>query len=162
MSSKENNLTKVTEIGNDDSVRVLAGGASRNITKTNFVTTITQLLIDAGFLTASTLPATISNSRKIETFTTAHAIVVTDDVILMDATAASLGVTLPAAASFYNATDTKGQRVTVKKIDASNVNTVTITSIVPELIDGADSLVLETNGKPFVDILSDGVNWWLI
>ena len=51
---------------------------------------------------------------------------------------------------------------TVKKIDASNVNTVTITSIVPELIDGADSLVLETDGRPSVDIISDGVNWWLI
>lgn len=162
MSSKENNLTKVTAIGNDDSVRVVAGGASRNITKTNFVTTITQLLIDAGFLTASTLPATISNSRNIKTLSTSHSVIITDDLVFMDATAASLGVTLPAAASFYNAVDDKGQRVTIKKIDSSNINTVTITSIVPELIDGASDLVLETDGRPSVDIISDGVNWWLI
>lgn len=159
MSEKENNLTKVTTFGATDLIRLVVGGASRSITQSNFVTAITQPLIDAGFLTSTSESLT----RKIETITGAnHSVVATDDVVLIDTAGADRVVSLPAVGTFYNATTEKGQRVTIKKIDASNTDTVTITPIVPTLIDGDATVTLETDSRPFVTVISDGSNWWLI
>lgn len=155
----ENNLTKVTTFGTTDLIRLVVGGASRNITKSNFVAAITQLLIDAGFLNS----ASESLTRKIETITGAnHSVIDTDDVIFMDTAGADRVVSLPAVGTFWDAATSKGQRVTVKKIDASNTETVTITPIIPSLIDGEATATLETDSRPFVTIISDGANWWLI
>jgi len=160
--SDENNLTKVTSMEDNDLIRVVVGQASRNITKKNFASTIKGNLEDEGFITSDNLPASVASTRKIEVLNGGHTVTTDDDLLLMDASGGSLGVSLPVASSFYDSDNEKGQRVTVKKIDSSNTNTVTITSVVPELIDGQDSVVLESDGRPFVNIISDGTNWWLI
>ncbi|MCK5616514.1 hypothetical protein KAR91_82390 [Candidatus Pacearchaeota archaeon] len=160
--AKEADYSRVTSIGNNDTIRVIKGGASRNITKDNFVADINQLLIDAGFLTDSNLPPSVSSTRFIQTFGVSHSLLLTDDLILMDATGSSLVVDLPFAASAYDAAEYKGQRFTIKKIDSSNVNTVTINPAGADLIDGETSVILETDSRPFVTIISDGGNWWLI
>jgi len=157
--AKESNLTKVLTLGNTDEIRVIVGGASRSIIKTNFITTITQLLIDAGFLNSA---SSSINNRFIQTFAADRTAVTTDDVLLMDATAASRTVFLPLAASFYNSTDNKSNSLTIKKIDASAGNTVTIDPNGSELIDGVATAVLSTAARPFVTVVTDGVQWWSI
>lgn len=160
--AKENDFPKVTTISDNDLVRVIKDASSRTMTKKNFVTDINQLLIDDGFLTSSTLPPTIASTRKIETFVVSHTLVLTDDVILMDATGGNLIVDLPLASSAFDATDDKGQRFTIKKIDASNVNIITIDPALGDLIDGNTTITLETDARPFVTIISDGTNWFFI
>lgn len=160
--AKENDFPAVTTIADNDFVRVLKDTSSRKMTKKNFVADIEQLLLDLGFLTDSTLPPTIASTRKIETFIVSHSLVLTDDVILMDATGENLVVDLPLASSAFDATDDKGQRFTIKKIDASNTFTVTIDPALGDLIDGNTAITLETDARPFVTIISDGTNWSLI
>jgi len=160
--AKEDNFTKVTTLGNNDLLRVIKDAASRTMTKANFVTDITELLIDAGFITSGTLPPTIASTRKIVTFVVNHSLVLTDDVILMDATGGDLVVDLPLASSAFDIPTDKGQRFTIKKIDTSVVNTVTIDPALGDLIDGQVNTILQTAARPFVTIISDGSNWFLI
>lgn len=79
------------------------------------------------------------NTNQISVKTTTYVIVQTDDVILADPTAGSFSVTLPAAAS-----TSKGKRFTVKNI-ATNGNQVTLTGNAAELIDTANTLILNSN-----------------
>lgn len=160
--AKENDFTSVTTIATNDFIRVLKDTSSRKMTKGNFVTDITQLLIDAGFLTSGTLPPTIASTRKIETFAVNHTLVLTDDVILMDATGGNRVVDLPLAADAFDVATDKGQRFTIKKIDVSVVNTVTIDPAGTDLIDGQVNIILQTAARPFVTIISDGSNWFFI
>lgn len=157
MANKESNFTKVTTLGNLDLIRVIFEGMSANITKSNFVKAIEQNLIDLGFS-----QTTADQSRKVETFAASHSLVSTDNVILMDATAADRVVDLPTAASVYDSATDKSQRFTIKKIDASNTFKVTVTPVGDELIDGEADVELLTDSRPFITIISDGSNWWLI
>jgi len=160
MANKESDFTKVTTLGNNDLIRCIKDGSSRNITKSNFVTDINDLLVALGFLKTST--STISNTRKVVTSGVNHTLVLTDDVVLMDATAANLDVDLMFAADAYTVASTEGQRFTIKKIDASAANTVTIKPAGADLIDGQTSITLSTALRPFVTIVTDGADWWLI
>lgn len=86
--------------------------------------------------------------------TAAYTVAVGDDVVLVDATAAAVTVTLPTAASF------KDISVTVKKTDAS-ANAVTIDGNGSELIDGAATKALATQYKSYT-VISDGAGWQII
>jgi len=91
---------------------------------------------------------------NIRTIVASDAILLTDDVILADATAGALTVTLP------DPTLTNGRVFTVKKIDAT-VNTVTIAPFAAETIDGMAS-VSTSSPNESIDFLSDGTDWWVI
>ena len=160
--ARESNFTKVTTIGDNDLVRVIKDTSSRNMTKKNFVTDIQQLLIDLGFLTASTLPPSVSQTRFIQTFGVNHTLLLTDDALLMDATGSSITVNLPFAATAFDVLTNKGQRFTIKKIDTSAVNDVIIDPAGADLIDGNTLVTLNGSLRPSIDIVSDGANWFLI
>lgn len=87
------------------------------------------------------------NVRTITASGTANA---TDYLILVDATAGAVVVTLPALSA--------GRAISVKKIDAS-ANAVSIASAA--LIDGAASQPI-TPQYACLDVMCDGTTWWIV
>lgn len=85
--------------------------------------------------------------RKITASATANA---TDYLILVDASAGAVVVTLPAVAS--------GRTIAVKKIDAT-ANAVSIASAAN--IDGAASQPVTPQYASFV-VMCDGATWWIV
>lgn len=93
-------------------------------------------------------------SFSTRTITTDTTLTSSDYLVLVDATAGNVIVTLPAS-------DTKeGYQIIVKKIDVS-VNTVTIEPDGSETIDGAANKVLTTQFE-VVRTASDGATWWVV
>ena len=86
--------------------------------------------------------------------TAAYTAVVSDGVILCDASAGAFTVTLPAVAGnadlYY----------TIKKIDSS-ANAVTVDGAGAETIDGGTTAVL-ANQYHSITIVCDGVEWWVL
>jgi hypothetical protein len=91
------------------------------------------------------------NTRKITASTT---LVLSDSIVLVDATAGAVTVTLPPA---LNAED---KRYTIKKIDASG-NAVTIDGNGAETIDGSATKSLATQYKAY-EIVSQNGAWWIV
>jgi len=83
---------------------------------------------------------------------TANYIASDRDCVLADASTAALTITLPSP--------TANAEVIVKKIDAT-ANTVTISPAATETIDGATSLVLDTQYEAY-HLISDGTNWFIV
>lgn len=156
---KETNFPKVITIGDNDLVRVIKDTSSRNMTKKNFVTDIGDLLIADGFLTEDTLPPSVALTRFVQTFGVNHTAVLTDDVLLMDATGSTLTVPLPFAADAFDVATEKGSRFTIAKIDSSATNDVIIDPAGADLIGGNTLVTLSGTLKPSIDIVSDGSNW---
>jgi hypothetical protein len=77
----------------------------------------------------------------------------TDDVVLVDAAAAAVTVTLPAASA--------GRAITVKRIDSVIANAVTVATPGAETIDGAASATLPAQ-YDVVRLVSDATNWFLL
>jgi hypothetical protein len=75
-------------------------------------------------------------------------------LVLADATAAALTLTLPAASG------NTGLVLEVKKIDVT-ANTVTVQSAFSEDIDGGGSAVISTS-MTALSFASDGSSWWII
>jgi len=73
-------------------------------------------------------------------------------VLLVDATAGNITITLPASAAA-----TSGYEVTIKKIDSST-NTVTIDGDASETIDGSSTYVLR-NQYDVAVLIADATNW---
>lgn len=157
--AKEDNFPKVTTIGDNDLIRVIKDTSSRNMTKKNFVTDINQLLLDDGFLTEETLPPSVTLTRFVQTFGINHTAVLTDDVLLMDATGSTLTVVLPFAADAFDVETQKGNRLTISKIDSSDTNDVLIDPVGADLIGGNTLIRLKGKLKPSIEIVSDGANW---
>lgn len=81
------------------------------------------------------------------TLTTSH------NIVLVDATAGAVTLTLPAVATYV------GPGYTIKKIDAS-ANAVTIDGSGAETIDDTTTRIL-TMQYNAVEVMSDGTEWWL-
>ena len=86
---------------------------------------------------------------------TANYIATVDNlVILVDATAGNVNITIPTARN------NNGKLFVVKKID-STANTVTITPYGTQLIDGSSTVVISVQYTA-VMIVSDNFNWWIL
>ena len=88
------------------------------------------------------------------TKTAAYTVVLTDGLILADATSAAFTVTLPTAASAV------GKRFDIKKIDAG-LNIVTVQANGAELIDGVNTQTTAVQYQSF-SVVSDGTQWWIV
>lgn len=84
----------------------------------------------------------------------ATVVILSDYVLLGDATAGPVTVTLPSAASL------EGRTLIIKKID-STLDTVTIAANGGETIDGEATQVIYTQYTSKT-IVSDGTEWWII
>lgn len=87
---------------------------------------------------------------KTEDFTVGTA----TDVVLADASAGPIVITLPAAAI------AAGKLFWIKKIDSS-ANLVTVATTGSETLDGYFALALCDEGNA-VQLVSDACNWWII
>lgn len=83
-----------------------------------------------------------------------YAALLTDDVILVDASTGDVIVTLPAAA------DQIGKQYRIKKVDSS-ANTVTIDGDGAETIDDGAIAVLTTQYEA-ATLVSDATEWWVL
>lgn len=91
---------------------------------------------------------------SIRTITASASVADSDVVLLVDATAGAVTVTLPAAAS------SSGRVLYVKKTDASG-NAVTLDGNASETIDGATTLAIATQYQSYT-VICDGTGWWII
>jgi len=123
--------------------RMVADGVNGQIAKTdNHETRLAAL---------ETVGAAYGNVRAI----TASGSVAADDyLIVADATAGAVVVSLPAAAT------NDGRLVIVKKTDIS-VNTVTLDGNSAETIDGAATQVLALQYDS-ITVACDGAGWWIV
>jgi hypothetical protein len=78
-----------------------------------------------------------------------------DSIVLVDATAGNVNITLPTAAGIT------GREYTVKRIDSIVLNSVSVTPNGAETIDGATPYSLAAQWK-YVRIASDGTNWMVV
>lgn len=94
-------------------------------------------------------------SAAVRTVTGVATVVILSDYILLgDASSADVTITLPSAASL------EGRTLIIKKID-STLNTVTIAADAGETIDGAATQVIYTQYTSRT-IVSDGTEWWIV
>ena len=104
-----------------------------------------------GSIKPSSIPASAS---PLGTKTSNYAMTTADGVILVDATAGPVIITLPAAAG------NDGFRATIKKIDTT-AHIVTIAPAGSETIDGNANLTISA---PYtsIELISDGANWFVL
>jgi hypothetical protein len=94
-----------------------------------------------------------SGTITVLTKTLDYIAVATDSVILVDATAGAVAITLPTAA-------VSGTTIRVKKIDSS-ANAVTVTRAGADTIDGATTQVISSQYTA-IDVIANGGTAWSI
>lgn len=92
-------------------------------------------------------------SQPVSTVTANYTALLTDGVILADATAGNITITLPSALN-------TALRYTVKKTDAT-ANTVTIAPQSGQSIDGSSTLVLSSQWTSR-EVIPNGGNWYVV
>lgn len=92
-------------------------------------------------------------TRAWDSYSTSVTIGQGQDIVLVDATAGSVTVTLPPAAERF-------KEFTIKKIDSS-VNTVVVAADGAELIDGAATQTLSSQYDA-LNVGSNGSAWWVL
>ena len=90
----------------------------------------------------------------VRSVTASGAIVSSDVIVVVDATAGAVSIALPAAAI------SRGRVLYIKKIDAT-ANTVTLDPIGAETIDGAATKATAVQYYSFT-IVCDGSGWWIV
>lgn len=93
-------------------------------------------------------------STLITTITVSTTLTGAYGIILADATAGAITVTLPAAADY------KEKLFSIKKIDSS-ANIVTVAAASGETIDEATSHLIPVQYVS-IDVVSDGTEWWIV
>lgn len=91
------------------------------------------------------------NAEKIETRKASYTLSELDGTAICDATEESFSILLPQASAF------RGKIYEFKKVDTSE-NTITISSLAGETIDGATGLVLESENDAYT-LRSSGSGW---
>jgi len=157
--SKENNLVIISssDLTGSDYVRVVDDGSSRNITVTDFCTSITDILVGIGFVT-NTSSAVLIN---IKTKSSNYGLTVDDRVILVNTSGGNVSINLPTAASVWNSTSSTSQEFTVKRI-TTDVNYVSLIPNGSDLVDGNTSYNIVGPALGSVTFVSDGTNWHII
>lgn len=93
-------------------------------------------------------------AESVQTKTAAYTATIYDDVILVDATAGAITITLPSA------TSSTGLRLTVKKADSS-ANAVTVDGNASETIDGATTKSLAAQWDK-ITVVCSGAAWYVV
>ena len=108
--------------------------------------------LDMADYLSNTMTVYGSQGHKIDTITSSTTLTEEDNVILCDASSATVTITLPLANT------AKGREYKIKKIDSS-ANACTITASGTDLIDGSSSMSLSSQ-YDYVTLISDGVSNW--
>ena len=110
--------------------------------------------IDAASTAITQLTGSLSKLGISTKTGTSYTAVISDDYLIIDATAGAYTVTL------YSAAISKGKELVIKKKDSS-VNAVTINTVSSQNIDGGTSYVINTQYNS-VTLVSDGTQFWII
>ncbi|NIG56882.1 hypothetical protein [Chitinophaga sp. Cy-1792] len=113
-----------------------------------------QAMVGATTKPNSTLQVTGSMALNIRTTTSSATLSATDNTVLVDATSASLTITLPAASGIT------GRIYTIKKIGGTIDNSVTITPTGGTIEGGSNYIIY--NNYTYVTVQTDGTNWYVI
>jgi len=100
-----------------------------------------------------TLPSTVTSS-PVGTVTGTYSINANDFLILSNASAGPVTVNLPAASA------SKGRELTVKKVDSTTANAVTIAANGSDLIDGQATIAINQQYQSYT-IVCDGTGWYV-
>jgi len=95
------------------------------------------------------------NPVSVDNTASPYAVALTDNVILVDATAGAVTLNLPAAAT------ADGRSLFVKKVDSS-INAVTLEPDGAETIEGAANLSTLDAQYDVVEIFCDGTEWFIL
>ncbi len=154
---EETNLTKVNSIELTDFIRTIVSQSSRSISLKNMLDSSFDYLKTLGFITD------VENVRfrTVTNITSNHGLLLTNDIILADATAGAIDINLMSASDAYDSVENKGYVFTVKKINATS-NNISINANGAESIDGSSTVALIGLDHPSVSFVSDGSNWWTI
>lgn len=152
MSSKESNLLRVSTINLNDDLRLIQQDASRKILYETLVTDLQGRIGGGGTPgTGDLIFRTMTVNSALDS--------TTDRVIFIDTDTAGsdLTLTLPTAASVIT---TPGQSpvFTVKKVSGAAFDGIIVTS--GDQVDGVTQINLIGDQFPFVNLISDGANWW--
>jgi hypothetical protein len=163
MSIKESDLTTITnsDFTSSDKVRILDGDTSRNITLQEFSESQQSVLEGLGFVTTSSTPSNFTQTRNIVTKTNDYTITDSESVVLCDTSGDVITITLPTAASIWDADNSSSQQFTVKRITGDS-NSVIISPPGAELIDGSATYTLAGPSLTTVTFLTDGNNWYTV
>lgn len=154
--TKESNLTVQTTMSINDLVRIVTSG-SRNISLSNLLTASVDKLVDLGFITN----VDDVRLRTITDINSNYNLLITDDIVLVDASVADVGINLMLASDAFDIPLGKGYVFTIKKTDSSS-NVVSIDPSGGDLVDGDATKFLIGSNNPYIHIVSDGSDWWTI
>lgn len=154
--TKESNLTTQTSMETSDFVRIVTSG-SRKITLKSLLASSVAELKTLGFIT----DIVNVRLRTIKNISSNYGLLITDDIVIANATSVNIGINLMLASIAYDIPTTSGYVFTIKRSDTST-NIVTLNTSGGDLIDGEPTVQLIGVNRPYVQIVSDGSNWWTI
>lgn len=94
--------------------------------------------------------------RAIQTANSNYVMSGDEDLILADSTSGAFSIFLPSVTAVDN-----GYSFTVKKVNGTN-NDVTLSPFGSQTIDGGSSAALTGLNLPFITVVNDGTEWWII
>lgn len=160
MSAKENQLVAITaaDLTTNDFVRVLDNQASRRITVGNFTEALDPLLVDLGFIKSVDVVTT-----KLLTVSGSYTMDGSVDIIACNTSVGDLTITLPLAAQAADISDSPVETkiFRIKKI-TGDINRVSIVPQGVSTIDGQTSIDIIGPELGYINIFSDGFNWYSV
>jgi hypothetical protein len=79
-----------------------------------------------------------------------------DNVLLVSAASGNVTITLPTAVGI------SGRSYTIKRTDSTTSNTVTVATTASQTIDGATTYTSLWAQYTYLQVISDGANWWIV
>ena len=147
--SKETNFSRNTSLTTSDLIRIVSNQMSRLISVQDFATAIVNF------------QAGIGPSNKVRSIATSQALLVTDEIVFVDASGGAKTVTLPdcTTADVWNSSTSTGRRFTIKKDDTSADYNITLATTGSQTIDGNSTYTMTGVNKPFITVVTNGVEW---
>jgi hypothetical protein len=134
-----------------DSGNTTSGLRLRNLTSSSSVTA------GAGAIGVDTTGNVVrvsgsSNNLSVSTLSSSSPLTLSEDVVLIDSTSASVIATLPTASG------NSGKHYRIKWISSANTATVLATN--PDTIDGTTSYIFSLQNQT-IEVISNGTNWYI-
>ncbi|MCX4778167.1 hypothetical protein [Streptomyces sp. NBC_01264] len=149
-------IIDINQLSTESGTPNIAGSSAAAMLAARGVVRLTGLFTESGVSVGNPCGIKLINGQApypVRAVTASTTVRVIDEVLLVDATADNVTITLISAASTPN-------QYTIKKVDAS-VNTVTIDGAGTETIDGATTKVLTAQWET-VTLVPSGGNWYVV
>ncbi|MFZ3473093.1 hypothetical protein ACODT3_10835 [Streptomyces sp. 4.24] len=149
-------IIDINQLSTESGTPNIAGSSAAAMLAARGIVRLTGLFTESGVSVGNPCGIKLINGQApypVRAVTASTTVRVIDEVLLVDAAADNLTITLISAAATPN-------QYTIKKVDGS-VNTVTIDGAGSETIDGATTKVLTTQWET-VTVVPSGGNWYVV